>query len=750
MAKSSSRTATRSALGYSLSGFQSFQAGRLTRFNEPRETIQLRDSSRRFHCFWPRKFDVSSIVHKNGSMKHPHSIGRTSLLGIVVALLVWPAAVRSAELPDQALVISRGPYLQMATPNSICVVWRTLWKNIDAAVHYGAERDHLDKVARGDAVVVRTALGGIYDLTPRVQALRTRANLGLARLSGAPVGTFQYEVQLSGLSPDTQYYYALYDGETRLTPADDSYHFQTNPQPGVSHPLRFAVLGDSGTARNAQLQVYRALVAREANERHPCDLWLHVGDMAYTRGRDAQFRTRFFRVYEPTLRHTVCWPTFANHEGYSSSSITGVGPYFDAYVAPTEGEAGGTPSGTEAFYSFDYGDVHFISLESFEVRNKATDTMANWLKTDLAQAQAQRAQWCIAFFHHAPYTKGSHDSDKEKELIEMRAVFMPILEAGGVDLVLSGHSHIYERSMLVDGAYATNTTSANVVLDDGDGNPAGDGPYRKSAGLNPHQGTVLVVAGHGGGRLGRKGTCPLMKRTIYPEHGSVIVDINGDTLTGIMLNARGQERDRFSLVKRGTVSPVRLAKPWQPPPNPKGGYPPQKDWLSMLPVDYTVLIPAHASWQYLAGSRPASDRWTHLDFDAAGWKNGAAGFGYKYPQARTRLNDMRNQYQVIYLRHTFVVEKADLITELGLMMDYDDGFIAYLNGHEILRKNVGNGRGEKAKDVKGHTAHGLTFYALQDSYKYLKNGTNVLAIEGHNTSLNSSDLLIDPYLVSEP
>ena len=94
--------------------------------------------------------------------------------------------------------------------------------------------------------------------------------------------------------------------------------------------------------------------------------------------------------------------------------------------------------------------------------------MDTWLKADLEQTTAD---WLVAYFHHPPYTKGSHDSDREKQLVEMRTYVMPILESGGVDLVLTGHSHIYERSMLMDGAYATPTVAENVILDDGDGDP---------------------------------------------------------------------------------------------------------------------------------------------------------------------------------------------------------------------------------------------------------------------------------------
>jgi hypothetical protein len=119
------------------------------------------------------------------------------------------------------------------------------------------------------------------------------------------------------------------------------------------------------------------------------------------------------------------------------------GPYYDAYVLPTAAEAGGIASGTEAYYAFDYGNVNFIVLDSYETSRSTTGAMARWLEADLA---ATTQDWIIAFFHHGPFTKGTHDSDTEIEHIQMRENLLPILEAGGVDAVLSGHSHIYERT----------------------------------------------------------------------------------------------------------------------------------------------------------------------------------------------------------------------------------------------------------------------------------------------------------------
>ena len=131
----------------------------------------------------------------------------------------------------------------------------------------------------------------------------------------------------------------------------------------------------------------------------------------------------------------------------------GVGPYYEAHVLPTGGEAGGVSSGTEAYYSFDYANVHFIVLDSMDSSRAPGSAMLTWLQADLS---GTTQEWVIVYFHHPPYTKGSHDSDSAADsggrLVAMRENVLPILEAGGVDLVLGGHSHIYERSYPLLGA----------------------------------------------------------------------------------------------------------------------------------------------------------------------------------------------------------------------------------------------------------------------------------------------------------
>ena len=120
--------------------------------------------------------------------------------------------------------------------------------------------------------------------------------------------------------------------------------------------------------------------------------------------------------------------------------------------------------------------------------------MMTWLQNDLA---ATNKKWIIAFWHHPPYTKGSHNSDTETELVQMRQNALPMLEAHGVDLVLTGHSHSYERSFLLDGHYGTSSTLTPAMKKDaGSGREDGTGAYEKATPIGgQHEGVVYAVAG---------------------------------------------------------------------------------------------------------------------------------------------------------------------------------------------------------------------------------------------------------------
>ncbi|QDV22486.1 purple acid phosphatase family protein [Aureliella helgolandensis] len=645
-------------------------------------------------------------------------------------------------------ILSRGPYLQLSTPTSISILWRTS-SATKPVVRFGTQPDQLDQEVAASAILVRNA--PLAGLEPSESLPSDTTSDASPTLHSAPVGTVQYEAFLSDLQPSTRYYYAVFDGATPLAGGAEFY-FRTHPNPSAVEPVRVWVVGDSGTGDSRQAAVYQAMQDFVTKQDRPLDLFLHVGDMAYPSGTDAEFQRNFFDVYRSTLQSTVCWAAMGNHEGKTSKGLLGIGPYFDAYRCPTRAEAGGLASASEAYYSFDYANIHFICLDSHDLDRAPTGVMSQWLRADL---EATKQDWIIAFWHHPPYTKGSHDSDKEGALIEMRELIMPVLEAGGVDLVLTGHSHIYERSMLIDGAYQTPTTATGVVLDDGDGNPHGEGAYRKSKGLHAHQGTVQVVAGHGGARVTRLGTSPVMKRVIV-ENGSTILDVEGDTLTGMMVDRGGATSDLFSIVKQGTVIPKIVENPRTLPAYSVAIDKPKREKSGTVPFpkNATELIKPNSEWDYLAG-RHAAENWTAIAVipeESDGWKVGKTSIGYGDSDDITELKEMKDSYSVVYARREFELAPGDKekIAELGLAIAYDDSFIAYLNGQEVLRVGVKVGRGANVGDVQSHEAEGYEYFPLPNATQLLVDDDNILSVEGHNVSLSSSDFTLDPYLLAVP
>jgi hypothetical protein len=319
----------------------------------------------------------------------------------------------------------------------------------------------------------------------------------------------------------------------------------TSPPTGTGAAARIWVLGDSGTADA------NARAVRDAyytfNGSPYANLWLMLGDNAYESGLDTEYQAAVFNMYPATLRQSVLWPTLGNHDGTAADSATQTGPYYNMFTLPKQGEAGGLMSGTEAYYSFDYGNVHFVCLESFETSRATNGAMLTWLQNDLASTTQK---WIVAFWHHPPYSKGSHDSDVDIEMREMRQNALPILEAGGVDLVLTGHSHAYERSYLIDGHYGlSNTLTSAMVLDSGSGRENGTGAYRKpTAGKAPHEGAVYTVAGSSGQISGGALNHPAMFVSMNVL-GSMVLDVAGDKLDARFVDNTGAVRDYFTLRK---------------------------------------------------------------------------------------------------------------------------------------------------------------------------------------------------------
>ena len=301
-------------------------------------------------------------------------------------------------------------------------------------------------------------------------------------------------------------------------------------------------------------------------------------------------------------------------------SNTAVG-YYTAFGSslPKNGEAlnggAGVPSGTWRYYSVNYGRVHIVFLDSMTTRTNNSipwdpsvgiNTYATpgttfsalgaafdsqwaaagspnqmaWLAADLkAVMTAGNTDWILCSYHHPAYSAGSHKSDTEIEMIEMRTLYNPILEAGGVDICFHGHSHGYERMIPTAGFTGTQATyNANVhsaPFGYTQGVDGGASVQVKPAGLSANKGTSYVVLGMGGQwsstsptnyRFVTAAASPAVEGTT----GSAAIDIVGNLLTltyiggGFGALTAGQPGDMFYICKG--ACPANLANVVTPGP----------------------------------------------------------------------------------------------------------------------------------------------------------------------------------------
>jgi hypothetical protein len=435
----------------------------------------------------------------------------TMRMGILASVLALGSLASAAT-------VTRGPYLQTPTPASMIVRWRT-------------DLPTSSRVAIGAAP---GSLGTNFDdATP----------------------TTEHIVTVTGLTPATQYYYSVGSLTGAFVGDDTDHYLNSAPTTGATTPLRLWTIGDAGFT-NADLDDVRDAFKAYNGGTSATDLFLLLGDNAYLTGTDAQYQAAVFDEHAEMLRTTPVYSTFGNHERFSSFDLTQTGPYFDMFSFPAGAQAGGVASGTESYYSFDYGNVHFISLDSEDFTpTSASGPMLTWLQADLA---ATTADWVIALWHRPPYSRGLlHNSDSETNEINMRQYVLPVLEGVGVDVVLSGHSHSYERSYFLDGHYGFGNTFTDAFKKDlGDGDPDGDGAYRKEdVGPLSHSGAVYVVNGSGS---------EVRNTTLnHPAHivglltlGSVVIDVDGNTLTARFLSSTGTVDDQFRIVKGTTCAPT--------------------------------------------------------------------------------------------------------------------------------------------------------------------------------------------------
>jgi hypothetical protein len=445
-------------------------------------------------------------------------------------LISKTAAKEKKDKDDPITVLPllvRGPYLQQATPKSILIRWRT------------------DALSRS-----------------RVNFGTTWNSLNLQVTDSALVT--EHKILLTGLQSATRFYYTIGDVKNKLQ-GDTGNYFYSLPRAGDTDTYRIAAFGDCGNnsinQRNVRDQLLRYLGKKYLNA------WILLGDNTYPDGTDAEFQANFFNIYKDNLlKHYPLFPSPGNHDYHDIEFSAAVAQqtheiaYYQNFSMPDSNENMGAPSYTAEYYSFDIGNIHFLSLDSYGKADgkRLSDTsgpQATWIKRDLENAAG--AEWIIAYWHHPPYTMGSHNSDTEKELSDIRENFIPLLERYGVDIVLGGHSHDYERSRLMYGYYGNDSAfdAARFNMSQGSGKPEKDGSGAYVKKTLREKGTVYVVSGSAGKLGGMQKTFP-HKAMCFSDakHGGVsYIEVTGSRLSFKWICADGVIRDQFTMIKQNRL-----------------------------------------------------------------------------------------------------------------------------------------------------------------------------------------------------
>lgn len=310
----------------------------------------------------------------------------------LLAVEVRPSGRRAAPMLDIALSaadagrIIRGPMVQRVGPTSATVVFETDLPT-SAAVEYGATAD------RGE--VVQSAGGGL---------------------------AVRHVVELENLPAHGSVHYRVVAG-SHIT---EDFVFHTARK--RRKPIRFTVYGDVRGGHDIHATIVEQMLSEAP------DFVLVTGDMVL-RGTDEADWQKFFEVTRGLLSRIPYYPAAGNHDmGRAGDEERRMNEIFDLWPGPEDRPTWGH------WYSFDVADIHFIMLDSNSYEHKE---QLEWLKKDLKAARKSRA--IFAATHDGPYSRGTHRGNAYAV-----KKYVPLLREYGVDMIFSGHDHLYQRGE-VDG-----------------------------------------------------------------------------------------------------------------------------------------------------------------------------------------------------------------------------------------------------------------------------------------------------------
>ncbi|MCP5110019.1 MAG: hypothetical protein GY953_04215, partial [bacterium] len=304
-----------------------------------------------------------------------------------------------------------------------------------------------------------------------------------------------HELRLGGLRVESLYHYKVLSG------ADSSVDltFQTAVRP--DSPFTFAYYGDNKSGPHMHRRNALRIAAEKPN------IVLQCGDLVNRGTVYSQWSRLFFTPAAPLISRTPIFPSLGNHERDAD--------YYYQFLS--------LPSEHERFYSFDFGNAHFVVLDSNPKNMHHGSEQLEWLIQDL---QASNATWKFVSYHHPPFTSGGNYYTKRR--LELKKLLPPIFEKYGVDIAFHGHDHNYERTV----------------------------PIVSKDGIRP---VTYIVNGNGGTPLRYVGK---REWTAYSERvfGYTLVRINGQRLELEAKNVDGRVIDRLVIDKGDPAADKKYVK----------------------------------------------------------------------------------------------------------------------------------------------------------------------------------------------
>lgn len=406
---------------------------------------------------------------------------------------------------------------------------------------------------------------------------KTIVKPSVVQLSLKNKATFLYRATLPKLKFDLEYSYTVYlEGQPI---AEASFTSRTKEQ-----KTRFAVFGDCGAGTPQQ-----AKIAYQVYQQKP-QFVLVTGDNVYRSGLENEYRKNFFPYYAakeadtlkgaPLMQSIPFYMLLGNHDVFGADldkTPDGLA-YFYYNDLPLNGPetknvvtVKGNENLVKAFksvngsrfpkmsnFSFDYGNVHIVCLDANPYANPVDPTLVQWLANDLKNT---KADWKIVSYHHPGF-----NSSKAHYDYQYMRLLSPILEQLGVDLVLTGHVHNYQRSVpLTFDPKLDSTGTHYAITPEGrvDGKFTLDESFDGVTNTKP-KGIIYIVTGAGGAPLydpslsgkpelwkhdPQQNWVPFTTKIVSDIHSFTMIETDGKKLVLKQLNAKGVPFDEIAITK---------------------------------------------------------------------------------------------------------------------------------------------------------------------------------------------------------